>query len=79
MNILRNDTSFYIEIDNNVIAYINFIYKDKQIIEVTKTFVSETYAGRGIAKILTEELIKYVYQLVHTQEIICLNTLNYLH
>ena len=60
MNILRNDTSFYIEIDNNVIAYINFIYKDKQIIEVTKTFVSETYAGRGIAKILTEELIKYV-------------------
>lgn len=60
MNILRNDTSFYIEIDNNVIAYINFIYKDKQIIEVTKTFVSETYAGHGIAKILTEELIKYV-------------------
>ena len=60
MNILRYDTSFYIEIDNNVIAYINFIYKDKQIIEVTKTFVSETYAGRGIAKILTEELIKYV-------------------
>ena len=32
MNILRNDTSFYIEIDNNVIAYINFIYKDKYAI-----------------------------------------------
>ncbi len=58
MNILKNNTCYYIEVNNNIIAYINFCYIDKNIIEVSKTFVDKAYEGRGIGKMLTEELIK---------------------
>lgn len=58
MNILKKNTCYYIEVNNNIIAYINFCYIDKNIIEVSETFVDKAYEGRGIGKMLTEELIK---------------------
>ena len=64
MNILKKDTCYYIEVNNNIIAYINFCYIDKNIIEVSKTFVDKAYEGRGIGKMLTEELIKDAQKII---------------
>ncbi len=61
MNVIhdKNNNTFYIEIDGKR-ALTHYTVVDKKVIDFDHTFVPPEFRSKGIARLLFEEIVKYL-------------------
>ncbi len=59
MNFIRENDKIYTKNEEGKItALVDFPFKDDKIIKITHTFVDESLRGKGVAKLLVDEVCK---------------------